>query len=494
MNSFADLHPLLERIGAALPEFDRIYLVGGAVRDLLRGEATHDLDFAVPHGGIAAGRRAANALGGDFYPLDPERDTGRALLTRPDGGRLLLDFAAFRGPDLAADLADRDFTINAIAIEIHRPGEIIDPLSGGRDLRNKRLRACSPDSFVHDPVRILRAVRQAIAFSLRIDPETIGWLRQAVPLVQKVSAERIRDEIFKILDGPNPAAALRMLDILGGMTAVFPDLAALHGVEQSPPHVLDAWEHTLDTVRWLDDLLETLKPEHDPESAANWTMGLVSVQLGRYRRQIAEHLARSLNPERSLRALLLLAALFHDAGKPAQRTIEPDGRVLFRNHETSGADIARRYAIAARLSRAEMERLYTIVHGHMLPVRLTKNAEPPSRVEIYRFFRSLGEAGVDVCLLALADTLAVYGTGLPQEVWIKNLEVVRALLEAYWEKNAEIVSPPALVNGNDLIDSLAISAGPRIGEFLEAIREAQVAGEVTNREQALDLVRSFLET
>jgi hypothetical protein len=189
---------------------------------------------------------------------------------------------------------------------------------------------------------------------------------------------------------------------------------------------------------------------------------------------------------------LLLAALFHDTGKPARRSIDPDGKLHFKDHETASAEVARRYAIAARLSNAEVERLTAIVRGHMLPVKMVKRGAPPSRLEIYRFFRNVGVAGVEICLLTLADTLAVYGAGLPHDVWIENLEVTRTLLEAYWEKNAEIVSPPALVNGNDLIASLNIVAGPRVGEVLEAIREAQAVGEVTNREQALGLAQTLV--
>jgi putative nucleotidyltransferase with HDIG domain len=302
----------------------------------------------------------------------------------------------------------------------------------------------------------------------------------------------VRDEVFKILQGANPAAALRLLDMLGALAPVFPDLAELKGVPQSPPHVLDAWEHSLDTVQRLAGLLDVLRPQHDPEGAANWALGLVSVRLGRFRGPLQEHLTQKLNPERSLRALLLLAALLHDIGKPARRQVDGNGKAHFKDHEALGAEMTRKIATAYRLSNAEVERLVTIVGGHMLPVRMTKAADAPSRREIYRFFRQSGAAGVDICLLNLADTLAVYGPGLPQEVWVRNLEVARSLLEGYWEKASELVSPPALLNGNDLMQDLRMEPGPKVGEILEAIREAQAAGEVSDRAQAIEMAWGML--
>ncbi|MEW5870234.1 MAG: HD domain-containing protein [Chloroflexota bacterium] len=489
------LEELLGRLRASLAPEQELYLVGGAVRDMLLGLPLHDLDFVLPGDALAFSRKVAKALGAAYYPMDVERQTARLILPHPEGGRLFLDFAAQRGPDLESDLRARDFTLNALALALHTPEKLVDPLGGAEDLRRKTLRACTPETFQDDPLRVLRAVRQAIALGFQITPDTRRWLREALPILSRASVERQRDELFRILDGRHPASALRALEMLGVLPYLLPELVDLKGVVQSPPHVAEAWEHTLDTVARLASLLDMLQPEHDPEAAANWSLGLVALRLGRYREQLQAHLAEALNPDRSLRALLLLAALYHDAGKPASRQVEAGGRIRFRQHETISARLVSQRAHALHLSSDEIERLVHIVRHHMRPLLLAQTGEPPSRRAIYRFFRAAGPAGVDVCLLALADTLATYGASLPQaqDTWTQLLDVVRALLEAWWENQPERVAPPPLLKGSELIQIFALKPGPQIGHILEAIREAQAVGEVQDRQEALALTRRWLE-
>lgn len=491
--SFTDLdQPILAQVRAILPAGAPIYLVGGAVRDLLLGHASHDLDFVVPREAIAVARKAANALGGAFFALDPQRDTGRVLLTGESNKRYFLDFTSFRGPDLESDLRARDFTINAIALDLRQPEALVDPLGGAQDLRARVLRPCSPTSFDDDPLRILRCVRLAVKYELRLLPETRRLLSQALAGLSRVSAERMRDELFRIFDAHKPAVALRTLDILGALEYVLPEVKALKGVTQSPPHVDEVWPHTLNTVQKLSDLIDSLGPEHDPETAANWALGLVALRIGRYRQQISDHLSENLNPDRSLRSLLLLAALYHDIGKPASRQVEADGRIRFFDHDQLGAQLAGQRGARLHLSNSEIERLTTIIRHHMRPLLLAQTGAMPSRRAIYRFFRATGAAGVDICLLSLADTLATYGPGLPQEVWVKQLDTARTLLEAWWEQAEEKVSPPALLNGHEMMECFGLPPGPEIGRLLEELREAQATGEIKERSEALEFIRARL--
>jgi putative nucleotidyltransferase with HDIG domain len=482
-----------ECIRSALLPGEEAYLVGGSVRDLLLGRVSHDLDFIILGDSLAVGRRVADALGAPYYTLDSERKTGRVILLQPDGERLFLDFAALRASNLESDLRDRDFTINAIAIPLHDLTQLVDPLGGVADLRAGVLRPCSPSSFLNDPLRTLRAVRQAVAFELHILPDTQKLLRQALPLLPRVSPERLRDELFRTLDGPQPSTAIRALDKLGALPYLLPELPALKGIEQSPPHTSDVWTHTLGVVQKLVSLFNVLAPTPDPETASNLTLAAVSLRLGRYRDKIHEHLSTLLNPDRSLRALLVLAALYHDIGKPQTRTLSDQGRIHFYNHEEIGASIASQRAHRLRLSNDETERLAIIVRHHMRPLLLAQGGELPSRRAVYRFFRSAGAAGVDICLLCLADTLATYGPGLPQEVWARQVDVVRILMEAYWEQKEERLSPPALLRGEALIQEFSLQPGPQVGKLLEAIREAQATGEIHTRQQALDFARARLQ-
>jgi tRNA nucleotidyltransferase/poly(A) polymerase len=336
-------------------------------------------------------------------------------------------------------------------------------------------------------------VRQSVDLDLRIAPESKNWLRQAVPLLARVSVERQRDELFRILSGKQPATALRVLDVFGALNQLLPELAALRALEQPPPHRYDAWEHTFQVAQKLGGVLNVLALEHNPESAASWALGLISLRLGRFRRQVQQHLEKSPHPDRPLEALLVLAALYHDSGKAETRQADQHGRVHFYRHEEWSERLAILRANQLRLSNLEAQRLGIIVRHHMRPFFLAQAKQPPSRRAIYRFFRDCGEAGVDVCLLSLADSLATYGPALPEEVWISHIDTVRALLSAYWETKEEQIAPPVLLSGHDLLEQFELSPGPHIGELLEALREAQAMGDVTGRLQALQFVEEWLE-
>ena len=484
--------PLLDPIRRALPDGQTVYLVGGAVRDLLLGRSSHDLDFVVERNAIKLARRVADRLNGAFYVLDPERDTGRVIVTAQDGKRTVLDFAAFRGPDLEADLIGRDFTLNAIAIDL-ADAAIFDPLGGARDLREKRLRFCSPSAFSDDPVRILRGVRIAANYGFQLQPDTRKAMKAAATLLEKVSPERLRDELFRVLEGGQPEACLRALDLLGALDPVLPELSALKGVEQSEPHIQDVWEHTLAVVGWLESILTALAPTYDPETTGDLFNGLLVLQLGRFRQQLGAALAVPFTPDRTQRSLLFLSALYHDVGKPQAGKLDEAGRLRFWDHDQQGAGVAVARGRFLALSNDEIQHLDTVIRNHMrilfLTNSLVRDGKAPSRRSVYRFFRDTGVAGMDVCLLALADLRATYEETLPQETWVACLEVVRILLENWFEKPVESVAPPSLLDGDDLMRELNLQPGKQIGDLLEMIREAQAMGEVSTAGQALELAR-----
>jgi putative nucleotidyltransferase with HDIG domain len=486
------LSPLIKKVIDALPADQEIYLVGGAVRDLLLSRASPDLDFAVPAHGISLARKIANALDADFLALDDERDTGRVVCTNEDGSRIFLDFAVYRGATLDEDLRARDFTMNAMAFNL-RDETLIDPTSGGKDVLAKTIRACSPTSFSDDPVRILRAVRQAAAFDFHIDKSTRELMKQSTDQLVRISPERLRDEVFKILKGPKPHTCMRALEMLGVFPHLMPELSALKDVPQSEPHVYDVWTHTLAVLDYLDQIISALRMGYDAEKTNDMFTGLLGLRLGRYREQIAKHFEKSLNVDRPHRALLFFAALYHDVCKPETKTVEESGRIRFFEHDTKGAEIAAERLRAFNFSTDEIQRVERIILNHMrmhsFASRLEHEKQTPSRKAIYRFFRDNGEAGIDLILLGLADLRATLAHALTVETWTVYLEVARILLENYWEKPEEIVAPPRLLDGNVLMNELAIKPGPIVGQLLETIRENQAAGKIETREQALAFAR-----
>lgn len=486
--------PLLEAVRALLPAGEPVHLVGGAVRDAILQRGTHDLDFACPHG-LTLAKKVADGLGAAYFPLEESFDAGRVIIQNQDGSRDILDFSGYRDESLDADLRGRDLTINAVAMDMHS-GTIVDPLGGVQDIREKRLRACSEKSMSNDPIRVLRAVRQAAAFGFSIEAHTRAQMKSAASLLPTISPERLRDELIKILAGPKSDAAIRALDMLGVFQFVLPELTALKGVEQSAPHVHDVWTHTLAVLRHLENILDVLSPSFDEQKAnADLMNGLLVLRLGRFREQINAHLEKPLNADRASRGLLFFAALYHDVEKPRTRTVENGGRVRFLGHDERGAATAVQRGSALHFSNDELQRLDLVIRHHMrVHGHSSRNeaGQAISRRAIYRFFRDTGEAGVDLILLALADTRATYDHTLTQQHWASTLDVCRELLEGWYEKAEQVIRPVPLLSGDDLIGEFKQKPGPEIGKILEAAREAQAAGVITTREEALAFVRGWL--
>ncbi|MEP7288787.1 MAG: HD domain-containing protein [Chloroflexota bacterium] len=473
-----------------------VYLVGGAVRDAFLRRPIHDLDFAGAADGRKLAKLIADKLGGAYYPLDADRGVGRAILKR-GSERFVIDVARFRGESLAEDLAGRDFTINALAVPTDGDFQsVIDLVGGIVDLQQKRLRRCNEHSIADDPVRALRAVRFSVALNLLIEPQTRADLRTYGPQIASVSAERVRDEFMNILGGTRPHVALRTLDALGLLSLVVPEIEAMRGVTQSLPHTQDVWGHTLSVVERLYGVLATISPARTEDSAADSAYGMIVYLLDRFRKQWQSHLDMPQASGHSVQSLLMLAALLHDCGKPATRSVEEQGHIHFYKHELVGADLAQTRCTALRLSNDENSRVTEIVRQHMRPLHLASSAPynkgELSRRAIYRFWKATGETGLDVCLLTLADYLGMVGVNLVLQDWIHHLQIVAVLLDGYFNQKEIIVAPPPLVNGRDLIIGLDLQPGPQLGQVLDALGEAQAAGEITTIEEAFTLAKTLL--
>jgi len=473
----------------------RVWPVGGAVRDALLDCPIHDWDFAVERDAMGLARAVADALGGAYFPLDTERDAGRVVLAVADGTRLELDFAALRGAGLEADLLARDFTINALALD--ETGTLVDPTGGQADLEGGRVRAASERVFRDDPVRLLRAVRMEAGLGFEIEPQTAAWLRRDAPLLALPSAERVRDEFVRLLALQGAATHLQRLDEFGLLPYMMPELASLKGLTQSPPHRFDVWRHTLLVVDALEGVIAAATGREvgpstlvDAPPAAWGELARVLVQFAG---DVTAHLAVEVSGGRGRATLLKLAALLHDVGKPETWSLGEDGCIHFYNHELVGAQIAAARLQRLRFSRDEVGRVRVMVGQHLRPAHLARTAQVTRRA-VYRYFRATGCAGVEVVLLCLADHLATWGPNLQEQRRARRLEVAETLLAHYFERHEETVAPPPLLTGHDLMAELGLAEGPEVGRLLETVREAQAAGEVRTREQALALVRQISQS
>lgn len=462
-----------------------VYLAGGAVRDALLGEASYDLDFAVPSGAISLAFAVGDLLGAPAFAMDRERDIGRVVL--PDQ-QTMLDFATFRGQDLEADLRARDFTINALALPVARldDQELIDPTGGLEDLRAGVIRLTHQGALLDDPVRALRAVRLSARFGFALLPATAAAVRAAADSLRTTSAERVRDELLKILETGQPQQGLLQMADLGLLEVILPELARLQGVQQSPPHHEPVLAHTASVLSWL---LEVEAAVVDGQSVGDESLLEAQGLLAPFWEELAAHLNREVMGSLSGVLLLRLGALFHDVGKGEIQTTDPDGRIRFLGHDKIGARLAARRLRALRLSNEAVHHVQRIVAGHMRPLFLNQT-EKVTRRAIYRFFRDTGAAGLDIGLLSLADHLATYDGPGEQSQWHGLLAVVRQLYQHYFEAYEETVAPPPLLDGNELMAALDLSPGPEVGRLLRLLEEAQAAGEVNSRDEALALLRA----
>lgn len=482
------IEPLLIQIALLLADEDQpVYLVGGAVRDALLGRLCHDLDFIVANEAIPLAFRVADALDVPAYVLDRERDVGRVIL---DGAGTMLDFTRLRGDAidgdlLSADLSDRDFTINAMAVALHalHRADVIDPFDGRADLQARLIRVVQPDAISRDAVRALRGVRQALQFGFTIEPQTRAAIKIGVRHLDVVSAERIRDELVKTITGPQPDQAVELWQELALLPAILPEIAALDGVAQSAPHHEPVLAHTVSVLHWLTRVEAILRDGVQPDDQVSAD---IDREIGPWRTQIFDHLLRPIDGELTGHTILRLSALFHDVGKSITQEIDDDGRIRFFGHDTQGATLAGKRLQALKLSNEVIDGVRRIVAQHMRPLLLAQEPTVSSRA-LFRLCRITDSAIVDVALLALADHLATYAG--PHGDWSAFVTLIGRIIAFYYTHVVAEDRPSPLLNGHMLIVELGMEPGPEIGRILRLVEEAQVVGDLTTVEEALRYAR-----
>jgi tRNA nucleotidyltransferase/poly(A) polymerase len=470
------------------------YLVGGCVRDRLLNRPISDLDVSIAGDGCALARRLADCFGADYYTLDGDRGTGRAILRSEDGERLYVDVVRFRGGNLTKDLAGRDFTINALATDVAFPEVVIDRHGGLADLEAGLIRPVSDDAIRDDPLRALRAIRLAAHLDFALAEETKELIWRDGAALADVAAERICDELSKLLACTSSSPFLYELDRLGLLGAILPELEPLRELEQSPPHRYRALKHTLESVRALEILLAAIGCAPAGRNASDVAViagGLYLGDLPAHAAQLRQHLGSVLGGERPRVVLLKLALLLHDAGKPGTQSVEEGGRIRFLRHEDVGSKMAGEALARLRFGSAEVRLVECIVRNHMRPLLLASQDEVSSRA-VYRFFRDTGDVGIDIVLHALADHLAIHAFEAEASGWHHLVDLGTRMLDYYSVRGGKLARDPALLTGRDLLHEFGLQPGPQIGELLEAVREAQAIGEVQTRAEAMSLVTRLL--
>jgi poly(A) polymerase len=455
----------------------RAWLVGGAPRDRALGRCSSDLDVVVDGDPAAAARAIARAASGaSGFELSEEFGAWR-VVARDRSWQL--DVEPLRAGSIAADLALRDFTVNAIA-EPLAGGEPIDPLGGLEDLAARRLRLAGPEAFASDPLRVLRLTRLAVELELDPDRETLIAAREWAARLAGCSAERVFVELRRIVSSQAALRGLRLMSETGATAAVLPELEALRGVQQSRFHHTDVYGHTMEVLEQTMALSAELASTPAPDGGG-LTAGLVSREQ---RGELAALMAGGLADELTRAEALRWGALLHDLAKPLTREVRPgDGRVTFIGHDSVGAEVARTLLGRLRASERLRSHVAALVRHHLRLGFLVHEPQPLARRTVYAYLRASTPVAVDVTLLSVADRLATRGERSAESIEA-HMQVARNVLAdaLRWQ----IEGPPApLLRGDRLARELGIPAGPRLGELLEELAAARYAGEVSTPEQAL---------
>jgi putative nucleotidyltransferase with HDIG domain len=446
-----------------------VWIAGGAVRDVALGRDVDDLDLAVAGDPAAAAKAVAREGGGHSFELSAEFATWRAVA--PDGS-WQIDVTALRGETIEADLAERDFTIGAVAVPI-TGGEPIDPFGGLADLDRRVLRVVGERSFSADPLRLLRAARLAAGLALEIDPATASLARSEAASAAAAAGERQLAELRQLVGGPDPLRGMALLDELGLTAVVLPELEALRGVEQGPNHHLDVHGHTMAVLE------RTLEVEAGLERFG----GDRAVDLEAL-------LAEPLADEMSRGTALRFGALLHDIGKPATRS-EQQGFVTFVGHDRDGAEIVGGLCKRLRASRSLTRHLQDLTLHHLRLGFLVHEAPLPAR-RVHEYLRATEPVSADVTLLTVADRLSARGSGpfATEEAIEAHLSLAKEMLSAAldWRSDGP---PQPLLRGDELAAELGIEEGPELGELLAELEAAQYASEISTRDEAVECARAL---
>ena len=447
----------------------KIYLVGGFLRDAIVGRIANniDLDFAVEKDAIALAREFAKKTKSGYVILDREHGCARVIYKD-----CTLDFTDFRGKDLKDDLLHRDFTINTLALELPVKKDInkslIDYYGAIDDINKKIIRVTSIDSFKDDHLRVLRTFSMSAIFKFQIDKKTITLAKKYRDKLLEVAGERLRDELFKILDVDNTTEHIKFMDKVGVLSRVIPQIELMRSIKQGGYHHLDVWQHSIEALRQYELFLKEIDAD----------------------KELNVYLDEKMAGERKRRQLIKLVCLLHDIGKPDAK-LRKEGKTIFHGHERIGKDISEAVSDRLKLSTKEKLAIDTMIFWHLRPGYLGDNKNVTERAK-FRYFRDTEDEAIAILLLSISDQRATRGPLADPRSRIKHEKVAFELIGEYFRKKKE-KKFVRLIGGNDLIKELKLTPSPLFKDILREIEEAQAEGSIKTRKDALELAKKINE-
>ena len=335
-------------------------------------------------------------------------------------------------------------------------------------MRANKIQMVSAKAFAEDPLRMVRAFSLKAAFRFVIEPKTLLQIKKDAELLSAVARERVRDELFKILASEHAFENLKAMHRVGLLEKIIPQMTIMYHLPQGGYHHLSLLNHSFESVRQLEKILLDFKSHP----------------------KVKEYLEEALAFGRDRASLLKLAALLHDIGKP-ETCRKEKGKMTFHGHEHSGRYIVRNVAKMLKLSSLEKNALEAMVRHHLRPGYLS-NFKVPTPRAIFRYFRDSGSEAMSVLLLSLADQWSTKGP-LSTEAHERHHEkIVRNLLDEHLNKR-DVEKRARLLTGDDLIKILKLKPSIIFKKILAAIDEKNALGEITTKQEALDVARNMVK-
>ena len=443
---------------------EEIYLVGGSVRDFAMDKTSLDRDLIVA--GVDArdfALRIAEFFNAVFVPLDEVNRIYRVVL--PDK----INYFDITNPvegSIDKDLARRDLTVNAVAVNLSTM-EILDKFNGLNDILNKQLNSVSEKNFIDDPLRILRAFRFMSVLGFKMSDELMCIIKKHINLLNLPAVERINYELLKLFGGNFAYDTLLSLDNTGGLEVLFPFVSELKRVPPNTHHHLDLFYHSLETVRQIQLLY--LNAEKEVQSH------LEEVSFGAHPRL----------------AFLKLAGFMHDIGKFSTWSIEEEtGRHRFIKHDDAGAKLAVPFLKKMNFSNKQIDYLTSMIKNHMYPSQVISAPELNEKV-MMRYVRKMEDNSIDVIILAMADRFSALGEAVTEDMVNQNISGLQNLMNFYISVKDSLEPLPKLLTGNEIMSLLNIKPSPLLGKIITALHDAQLSGDVMTKEHAIDFVMNF---
>ncbi len=443
---------------------EEIYLVGGSVRDFAMDKTSLDRDLIVV--GVDArdfALRIAEFFNAVFVPLDEVNRIYRVVL--PDK----INYFDITNPvegSIDKDLARRDLTVNAVAVNLSTM-EILDKFNGLNDILNKQLNSVFEKNFIDDPLRILRAFRFMSVLGFKMSDELMCIIKKHINLLNLPAVERINYELLKLFGGNFAYDTLLSLDNTGGLEVLFPFVSELKRVPPNTHHHLDLFYHSLETVRQIQLLY--LNAEKEVQSH------LEEVSFGAHPRL----------------AFLKLAGFMHDIGKFSTWSIEEEtGRHRFIKHDDAGAKLAVPFLKKMNFSNKQIDYLTSMIKNHMYPSQVISAPELNEKV-MMRYVRKMEDNSIDVIILAMADRFSALGEAVTEDMVNQNISGLQNLMNFYISVKDSLEPLPKLLTGNEIMSLLNIKPSPLLGKIITALHDAQLSGDVMTKEHAIDFVMNF---